>query len=181
MLDTRRMEVAILAAKRAQTIIFLEEWIPRTTFNLREISSLHGQLESLTRYIKWAQPLFFALQNAIRFQLLARYHVLQRRYNASNRATSLEASLTPALLHRLKGLIAGEKAQILWSNRAPISMNVNIRNSLHTILASLKDPVHRWAQPIGFIIPRDHHFKSVGDASGLAGGAYCEFLCSGLI
>jgi hypothetical protein len=176
MIDTRRMEVAILAPKRAQMITLLEEWIPRDTFNLREISSLHGSLESLTRYIKWARPLFFALQNAIRLQLMARYHVLQRRYNASSRASSLGASLTPAVMHRLAGLIAGEKAQILWSSRAPISMNANIRTSLHTILASLRDPLHRWAQPIGFIIPRDPHFESVGDASGLAGGAYCESL-----
>jgi hypothetical protein len=48
--------------------------------------------------------------------------------------------------------------------------------SLHIILVSLQDPVSRWAQQIGFIIPRDPHFESVGDASGLAGGIYCDVL-----
>jgi tRNA C32,U32 (ribose-2'-O)-methylase TrmJ len=62
--DTRRMEVAIMAAKRAQMITLLVQWIQKTNFTLREISSLHGTLESFTRYIKWARPLFFALQNA---------------------------------------------------------------------------------------------------------------------
>jgi hypothetical protein len=57
-----------------------------------------------------------------------------------------------------------------------ITMTVDTRNNLHVILASLRDPSHRWAQPIGFIIVRDPHFTSVGDASGRAGGAYCEFL-----
>jgi hypothetical protein len=94
----------------------------------------------------------------------------------SGRASSLAGSLTPALLHRLNGLIAPEKAQFMWSNRASIPMNAKIRTSLHIILASLQDPEHRWAQPIGFIIPRDPHFDSVGDASGLAGGTYCEVL-----
>jgi hypothetical protein len=55
MLDTRRMEVAILAPKREQIIALLVEWMSRKIFNLRDISSLHGSLESLTRYIKWHQ------------------------------------------------------------------------------------------------------------------------------
>jgi hypothetical protein len=54
-------------------------------FNLRDISSLHGSLESLTRYIKWARPLFFALQNAIRLELMRRYHTLKRWYGNSSR------------------------------------------------------------------------------------------------
>jgi hypothetical protein len=176
MIDTRRLEVVTLASKRAQMVATLASFLLLESFNLRDISSLHGSLESLTRYIKWARPLFFALQNAIRLQLTARYHILKRLYNASGRASSLAGSLPPALLHRLDGLIAAEKAQFLWSNRASIPMNANIRTSLQIILASLQDPAHRWAQPIGFIIPRDHHFESVGDASGLAGGAYCEVL-----
>jgi hypothetical protein len=113
MIDTRRMEVTTLAPKRAPMIALLEEWIPRKSFNLREISSLHGSPESLTRCIKWARPLFFVLQNAFRLQLMARYHILEHRYNTSDRASSLEASLLPALFHRLDGLIGAEQAQFL--------------------------------------------------------------------
>jgi hypothetical protein len=176
LVDTRRMEVAVLAIKRTQMIALLEEWTQKIAFSLREISSLHGSLESLTRHIKWARPLFFALQNAIRFELRRRYHILKRRYGTSKRIASLERDLTPALLHRLDTLIARDKAQILWSSRAMIAMTINIRNSLNIILSSLLDPLHHWAQPIGFIILRDPHFTSLGDASGRAGGAYNAFL-----
>jgi hypothetical protein len=42
MVDTRRMEVAVLASSLAQRIELLGEWIQRTDFSLREISSPHG-------------------------------------------------------------------------------------------------------------------------------------------
>jgi hypothetical protein len=174
--DTRKMEVTILEPKRAQMIEQLVPWITRTEFNLRDISSLHGSLESLTRYIKWARPLFFALQNAIRLELTQRYYFLKRWYGTSNRASSIANELPSALLHRLTGLIASDKAKFLWSNGTQMTMTAAIRNSLIVILASLQNPSHRWAQPIGFIIERVHHFKSIGDASGLAGGAYCKLL-----
>jgi hypothetical protein len=89
MIDTRRMEVAVLDPKRSRMIELLGEWTTRANFNLRDISSLHGSLEILMRNIKWARPLFFALQNAICLELMRRYHGLQRWY-----------SLEPALLPR---------------------------------------------------------------------------------
>jgi hypothetical protein len=176
MTDTRRMEVAVSESKRAQMIEQLVAWIMKKQFNLRDISSLHGSLESFTRYIKWARPLFFALQNAIRRELTQRCHFLKRWYGSSRRAASIANELPGALWHRLKGLIASDQAQLLWSNGSPMTMTAAIRNSLSVILASLQDPSHRWAQPIGFIIERDPHFTSLGDASGLAGGGYCETL-----
>jgi hypothetical protein len=57
-----------------------------------------------------------------------------------------------------------------------IAITDGIRNCLHITPASLWDPSHRWAQPIGFTILRDPHFTSVGDASGRAEGAHYEFL-----
>jgi hypothetical protein len=176
MVNTRRMEVATLDEKHDQIVALLELWIEMKTFNLREISSLHGSLESLTRYIKWARPLFYALQNAIRSELKQRYNKLRGWYERSNRAASFREALPWALLQRLDSLIASDKAQMLWSSSTVLSVTTDIRNSLHTILTSLKDPLQRWAQPIGFIILRKPHFISVGDASGDAGGAYSEFL-----
>jgi tRNA threonylcarbamoyladenosine modification (KEOPS) complex Pcc1 subunit len=49
------MEVSVLDPKRAQMIELLREWTTRATSNLNDISSLRASLESLTRYIKWAQ------------------------------------------------------------------------------------------------------------------------------
>jgi hypothetical protein len=53
------MEVATLDEKHEQIVALL--WIEMKTFNLRDISSLQSSLESLTRYMKWARPLSYAL------------------------------------------------------------------------------------------------------------------------
>jgi hypothetical protein len=90
--------------------------------------------------------------------LTRRSHILKRWYGTSQRIFFLESELPTALQHRLEALIARDKAQALWSNRAMIAMTAAIRNSLHIILASLRDPSHSRATPIGFIIERDPHF-----------------------
>jgi hypothetical protein len=89
MIDTRRMEIAVLEIKRAQMIELLGECTQTADFNLRAISSLHGSLESLMRYIKWAGPLFFTLQNGIWLELMRRYHTLKRWYGNSKRISAI--------------------------------------------------------------------------------------------
>ena len=74
--DTRAMVVTILPEKRDMMLTILQDWILNITdFTLRDISSLHSSLESMTRYILWARPMFFGVQNAIRQELRIRYHV----------------------------------------------------------------------------------------------------------
>ena len=73
------MEVEVLPAKRAAMIIELTAWIDpaKESFTLREVASLHGELENMTRNVTWARPLFYLLQNVIRAALTKRYHYLQ--------------------------------------------------------------------------------------------------------
>ena len=59
-IDSRAKEVEVLPAKRAAMIIELTAWIDpaKESFTLREVASLHGVLENMTRYVAWARPLF---------------------------------------------------------------------------------------------------------------------------
>jgi hypothetical protein len=141
---------------------------------LRDISSLHGSLESATRFIAWTRPYFFHVQNVIRQTLALRYHILRRSYAAKGREDSLRRELTPQLMHRLCSLIAQEKAAFLWNKNATFTVTTKLRSSLATIRHVLQDSTKKWAQPIGFIVERDAHVITLGDASGTGGGAYCE-------
>jgi hypothetical protein len=62
--------VSVLPEKLAIIAATLQGWLYTCVeFTLREISSLHGSLQSMTRHVTWMRPLFFAVQNAIRHEL----------------------------------------------------------------------------------------------------------------
>ena len=178
LVDSRTLTVSVLPEKRTIMTALLQDWLGnRVEFSLRDISSLHGSLESMTRHVTWMRPLFFAIQNAIRHELSRRYYVLLRTYAKTGRANKIRAQLPPALLDRLSTLIARDKASLLWSSRAQLALTNPIRAALTTIHSVMVDARNvPLAQPIGFIIPRDPLAESKGDASGLGGGAYCEQL-----
>ena len=176
-IDSREMTVSLTEEKRDILIEVLTEWISvKKDFNLREISSVHGSLESATRFTAWARPLFFHSQNVISTTLKQRYHILQRNYKQRGREIKLTKELTPQLMNRLKNLIACEKAKFLWNTNANVPVTKAMRESFAVIRAVLQDESKRWVQPIGYIIERDPHVITLGDASGHGGGAYCESL-----
>ena len=176
--DSRRMEVAALPAKRALVADSLREWCTcRTHFTLRDISSIHGSLENMTRHVTWMRPLFFALQNAIRVELNRRYYVLQRMYPRTGRAARLQAKLPATLYHRLSSLIARDKASLLWTSQTQMNMTQHLRAAFAVLHGIVGDEAQRIAQPLGFIVPRVPHAVSTGDASEYGGGAHCASLC----
>ena len=176
-IDSRAMTIGLVPEKRTMLKDILDDWISnRQSFTLREISSLHGSLESVTRYTTWARPLFFGTQNAIRHALIQRYHILNRTYKPDQRKEVLKKKLTASLEHRLGSLIAKEKAHLLWNSRKTIQMTNEIRASLVKIRNNLADDEKQWIRQIGFIIKRDPHIITLGDASGHGGGGYCETL-----
>ena len=176
-INSRTMTVGVTSEKRDILIEVLTHWITGvTTFNLREISSLHGSLESVTRVTGWARPYFFQIQNVIGKALEAQYHIMKRVYKREEREEALTKQLTPQLMKRLNSLIAKEKAAFLWNNNVKLTMTHAIRNTLATIRTVLQDDTKQWIQPIGFIIEQDAHVITLGDASGHGGGAYCERL-----
>jgi hypothetical protein len=134
------MEVSITPAKRQEAIDMLSNWITLKTFSLRDISSLRGALESLTSDVKWAQPLFFAMQATIRRALTLRYHALSRWCNSSGRVQRLREQLPESLMQRLSSLVTQDKAKLLWSSRTPIQMSAKLRRSLILIHSTLVNP-----------------------------------------
>jgi hypothetical protein len=101
---------------------------------------------------------------------------MQRWYKTSGRASSIAQQLPESLMQRLEPLIARDKAQLLWMSRRRFQVTTEIRQTLETVFQVLQDKTYHWAAPIAHLIPRDHHFVSVGDASNVGGGAYCEQL-----
>ena len=177
LIDSRTLTVSVTPEKRTIIAALLQDWLDnRVEFTLREISSLHGSLESVTRHVTWMRPLFFAIQNAIRHELSTRYYVLKRTYAKTGRPDKLRAQLPPTLLDRLSTLIARDKASLLWSSRTKLPITQSIRAALTTVHSVVADTTVSLAQPIGFIIPRNPLAESKGDASGIGGGAYCEQL-----
>ena len=175
-IDTRRMEVGITAEKKEQAIETLRGWLLRKHYTIKDMASLHGTLEDMTRPIKWARPLFFGLQNAIRRALHKRYHVAKREFDRSGRIDDIAKQLPATLSHRLVSMIAIAKARFLWANHIQIDMHKSVRAAIGTILTYLTNPTVQWVQPIGFIVERDPHCVSTGDASELGAGAYSDQL-----
>ena len=102
LIDSRTMTVSVLPKKRTIMTATLQEWLGnRVDFSLRDISSLHGSLESMTRHVIWMRPLFFAVQNAIRHELSKRYYVLKRVYAKTGRADKIRAQLPPRVTRPL--------------------------------------------------------------------------------
>jgi len=176
-IETRRMVVALLVPKRQQIVALLKEWTIQPTFDLREASSLHGILESISRYSLWGRTWFFALQNCIRQTMQPLYYPLKRRYEKSGRIAQITALLLPrSLMKRLTSLIAREQAALLWHSRIRVKVTPELRACVVRLFDYLSDFERPWSQPIGFIIPRDPHMESAGDASLDAGGAFSESL-----
>ena len=176
-IDSRKMTFGLTTEKRLIILEELTTWVTVVRdFTLRDISSLHGSLESATRFIAWTRPYFFYVQNVIRKTLEQRYHILRRTYAAKGREVTIKKMLPPQLMGRLSSLIAREKAAFLWNKNAILPMTKNIRACLQRIIDVLLDSKKKWTHPIDFIIERDAHVVTLGDASGTGGGAYCERL-----
>jgi hypothetical protein len=175
-INSRALTVGILHHKQEEMRLLLEEWLQKLSCTLLEASQLQGTIESLTRFTTWVRPWFFALQNAIRTELVKRYHLLARTYARSGRAATIQAALPPHLQGRFDNLVSRDKAQLLWRSKAGIAIGEKIKLCLRQLAAYLESTRHPFETPIAFIIKRDPHWITVGDASQNGGGGYCEKL-----
>jgi hypothetical protein len=139
----------------------LTGWKTKIEFTLKEVSSLHGTLESLSRYNRWGRAWFFALQNAIRSEVIKSYHVLKRWYDSSGRPARLRNALPPSLSDRLSSLVAKDKASLLWNSSAKMPLTAPIHRCIDILYTHLVDPLNLWEQPIAFIVPRVPHAESL--------------------
>jgi hypothetical protein len=175
MVDSRTMTVEVLDYKRDQLTAQLDEWLAptRQTFSLKDASTLLGTLEHVTRFLQWARPLMFTLQNALHTSLIRRYHFVKRNGRIERARDSLQRQLPRSLHYRLSSLLAREQAQFMWHSNAKCSLTNDCRADLRIFRHFLQDPSVSWATPIAALVPRTPHYHLYGDASRLAGGAYC--------
>jgi hypothetical protein len=179
--NTRTMQVGMLPAKRLLLIEALTDWTkPGKTFTLVEAATLLGQLENHTRYVRWAKSWMAVLYNEFRQLMERTYFVVKRRWSNNPRLEKHYAAMARALPQHLKfrlnGCIARDKAAFLWRSKNTTAVNPTLRSTLRLLLHYLRRTEYPWTEYIGFIIPRDPHMESFGDASGVAGGAYCPTL-----
>ena len=179
--NTRTMQVGMLPTKRALLIDAVREWTkPGKAFTLVEAATLLGQLENHTRYVRWAKSWMAVLYNEFRQLMTRTYHVLKRRWSNNPRLERHYAAMAKALptnlKFRLNGCIAKDKAAFLWRSKSTAAVSPTLGSTLQLLLHYLQRTEYPWTEYIGFIIPRDPHMESLGDASGVAGGAFCSKL-----
>jgi hypothetical protein len=61
----------------------------------------------------------------------------------------------------------------LWHSKAKCSLTNDCREDLRIIRQLLRDTSVDWSTPIAVLVPRTPHYQLYGDASRLAGAAYC--------
>ena len=67
--NSRTLSVGTLPHKLEQLQSLLREWDTKCSHKLLEMARLLGILENHTKYAKWAQCWYFALQNSVRCHL----------------------------------------------------------------------------------------------------------------
>jgi hypothetical protein len=90
--------------------------------------------------------------------------------------TTLDRQLPRNLSFRLPSLLAKEQARFLWHTNASCPITSTCHADLQLFCDLLRAESESWSTPIAAIIPRTPHFQSLGDASRIAGGAYCDLL-----
>ena len=174
--NSRTLSVGMLDYKREQLSSLLADWAKRERFELLEIAQLLGSLENHTRYARWARCWYFALQNAVRRILHARYKILERLFKKAGLTAKYLSELPSHLAHRVSNLVSRDRAKLLWTARQSYPVDAPIRAAIVRLSDYVDSADSPWEVPLGMIIPREPHFFSRGDASHSGGGAYCERL-----
>jgi hypothetical protein len=176
--NTRRMVVGMLPRKRAELLLRFEAWKQAPSFTLKDISELLGILENHLRFVPWARPWLFAIQNRLRVLLCNLWGARQRIWEreAPLRAAALHAELPQSIWYRITGIIARDRAQLLWRTKARLTFDPALRQALamlHHYVSSTESP---WEANIGALVPRDPQVEAFGDASDYGGGGFCSGL-----
>jgi len=171
-IDTRALTVDMLDCKLEQVTDELQRWQLMAAFSPKEAAQLVGLLESMSRCNKWGRAWFFELQNAMREIVKTRHHVAVRISERKGTRAKYEASLPTTLRHRIESLVSKETANCIWCARTTVHLTPNLRlciNLLHDVFSNRSIS---WAAKMPFIILRDPHAVSAGDASEIGGGGH---------
>ena len=179
-INTRDLSVSLTPLRRDEIVALLRWWLsdPQRRFTLLQMAELHGKLEHISRFTTWGRVWFYALQNLMREVIRQRTFVVLRMARRAGIADKFAQELEPSLLKRLEPLMAKWMARILWNDRTGITMPKAVWSCLQALHDYLANPRLPWKQQIGFIIDRDPHVISYGDAATTkgGGGAHCASL-----
>jgi len=162
--------------KRERLVQLLTDWIDRKSYTLLEAAELHGLLNHAAKGNRRGRTYFFALQNSMRRSLQSRYHQVRAYYQRSRKEQALKLLLPKHLHNRVDPLISREMASLLFHSRARVKTDAPLQSELETLRKYLADYSRPWQISLTHLIPRDPNFISIGDASGLGGGAFCDVL-----
>ena len=162
--------------KRERLVQLLTDWIDRKSYTLLEAAELHGLLNHAAKGNRRGRTYFFALQNSMRRSLQSRYHQVRAYYKRNHKEQALRLLLPKHLHNRVDPLISREMASLLFHSRARVKTDAPLQSELETLRKYLADYSRPWQISLTHLIPRDPNFISIGDASGLGGGAYCDIL-----
>lgn len=173
--DSARMTVGMTSDKRIAMIASLHAWLALPNFSLLDAAGILGKLENHTRYVPWARPWFFVLQDELRTQLRAQAHHLarssRRRQQLLHR--TLQRDLPRSLWSRIGSLVSKDHARRLWHSQRRSVLSAAARATSIQICNYLTESQYPWESPIGLVVPRSPHATSYGDASLLGAGGYC--------
>ena len=175
--NSRTLTVSLPQDKRTLLVAAILPWLNMTKFGLLEAGKLHGQLGSASTTCRWARATFFGLQNALRRAIAIKFCQVRAYYARSGRRQAIAGQLPANLWKRLEGLVSRDIADLMWRSSSSFPMTDPIRSELRALHDYLADPSQPWSISIGHLITRSPTSISIGDASQVAGGAYCEPLC----
>ncbi len=174
--NTRTLTYTLPQDKRESLKAMLEEWIPKTTCNILEAATLHGTLADASRANRQGRTLFFGFQNALRRAIQQRFNQIRGYISRQGKTKRHKAELPKHLHHRIDAMIARDIAALLWSQKVKIPLPPAVIGELAHVHSLIANHDYKWEMQIGYVIPRDPQFSSLGDACLDAGGAFCHDL-----
>ena len=87
----------------------------------------------------------------------------QRRY---------QRELPRSLWARIDPMLAREQSALIWNMKARSQLTKPMKVALQNILAYVESNTSPWEAKIGFVVPRELHVDTTGDACLFAGGGY---------
>ena len=170
-INSRRLTVGLPDEKRDTLIALLQSVLDNPSLTIREIAVLLGHLDNATTVKRDMKCAYFNLGRLMRVLLWQRYHAATNWCRRNNREVKIQRLLPKQFQYRLGRIISRTVTDFLWNSGQRVRLEPSVLAELARIKHSLES--EPWEIYIPQIIPRDPHFISQGDASLIAGGAYC--------
>ena len=134
--NTRTMMVKISPRQKDKIIHFIEfeGWHnTKKQATIKEIAQILGLLQSVAQIFPWALAQCYILQNLLRECINRGYNLAQRNQRLQQLIIDESRKIPSTLLFCLRYLDQKMKCQFLWSSRAKIHINSDVRMAISQI------------------------------------------------